>query len=101
MTKRKAAELLLKLYQKADFTDEYGDMTDREPYEEALNIAVKALKVKDEFIEKLIDIRELCKDADCDECYYADEYHNCRFNGLPCNWDNLEDLLKQESGDKE
>ena len=53
-----------------------------------------------EFIKKLIDIRELCADReDCEDCRYADEYHNCFFTGLPYEWYNLEDLLKQESGD--
>ena len=49
------------------------------------------------FVEKLIDIRYECGLSDCEDCYYADEYHNCLFTGLPYEWFNLEELLKQES----
>ncbi len=53
-----------------------------------------------EFIQKLIDIRCECGITDCEDCHYADEYHNCYFAGLPYEWHNLEELLKQESEDK-
>ena len=39
-----AIDLLNKLYLKADFTDEYGDMEDTEPYEEAIKMVAELLK---------------------------------------------------------
>lgn len=69
MTRKEAIKWLNKLYARADITDEYGDMEDMQPYEEAINIAINALKVDemynleyenaDEFISKRVleDIR--------------------------------------------
>ena len=36
--------MLNELYARADITDEYGGMEDMQPYEEAINMASKALK---------------------------------------------------------
>lgn len=44
MTKEEAIKWLDKLYMGADITDEYGDMMDMQPYEEAFNMAIKALE---------------------------------------------------------
>ena len=44
MTNKKVIKLLNKLYLKADFTDEYGDMEDTEPYEEAIKTVTELLK---------------------------------------------------------
>lgn len=43
MTPIEAIELINKLLLMADFTDEYGDMCDSEPYEEAVAMASSAL----------------------------------------------------------
>ena len=45
MDKREAIEILNKIILTADFTDEYGDMINTEPYEEAINLAIKAIEV--------------------------------------------------------
>jgi hypothetical protein len=44
MSKEEAIKLLNMLYVRADITDEYGDMEDMTPYEEAINMAIKALE---------------------------------------------------------
>ncbi len=44
MTREEAIEYIMKLYMKANITDEYGDMDDTEPYETAIEMAVEALK---------------------------------------------------------
>ena len=44
MTREEAQNWLHKLYTRADITDEYGDMEDMQPYEEAINMAISALK---------------------------------------------------------
>lgn len=44
MTKEEAKHWLNKLYARSDITDEYGDMEDMQPYEEAVNMAIKALE---------------------------------------------------------
>ena len=43
MTRKEAKSWLRKLYARADITDEYGDMEDMQPYEEAINMAISAL----------------------------------------------------------
>ena len=43
MTNKEAIELISNLLLIADFTDIYGDMSDSSPYEEAVNLAIKAL----------------------------------------------------------
>ena len=44
MTREEAKNWLNKLYARADITDEYGDMEDMQPYEEAVNMAIQALE---------------------------------------------------------
>ena len=44
MTREEAKTWLIKLYARADITDEYGDMEDMQPYEEAVNMSIKALE---------------------------------------------------------
>ena len=44
MTREDAKNWLNKLYTRTDITDEYGDMEDMQPYEEAVNMAIKALE---------------------------------------------------------
>lgn len=44
MTRKEAKNWLNNLYVRADITDEYGDMEDMHPYEEAVNMAIKALE---------------------------------------------------------
>lgn len=47
MTRKEAKNWLHKLYLAgADITEEYGDMEDMTPYEEAVNMAIKALSVE-------------------------------------------------------
>lgn len=45
MTREEAIEYLHKLFMQADITDAYGDMDDTEPYETAIDMAVKALSI--------------------------------------------------------
>lgn len=44
MTRREAIKLLNELYIRADITDEYGDMEDMQPYEDAVDMAIQALE---------------------------------------------------------
>ena len=44
MTREEAKKWLNKLYARADITDEYGDMEDTQPYEEAVDMAIEALE---------------------------------------------------------
>ena len=59
-------------------------------------------KITKSFIKTLIKVREECGGADCDDCRFSigGEY-NCCFNGIPWHWDDLEELLKQESEEKQ
>lgn len=43
MTGEEAKSWLDKLYLRADITDEYGDMEDMQPYEEAITMAISAI----------------------------------------------------------
>ena len=45
MTREEAIKWLDKLYMEADITDEYGDMVNMQPYEEAFDMAIKALEI--------------------------------------------------------
>lgn len=49
MTRKEAITWLNKLYARADITDEYGDMEDMQPYEEALNIAINSLEIDERY----------------------------------------------------
>ena len=51
MTREEAKNWLNKLYARADITDEYGDMEDMQPYEEAVNMAINALHRELQFLE--------------------------------------------------
>jgi len=55
MTREDAKTWLNKLYARADITNEYGDMEDMQPYEEAVDMAIKALE------------QEPCEDCDYSE----------------------------------
>lgn len=44
MTRKEAKIWLNKLYTRTDISDEYGDMEDMQPYEEAIDMAMKALE---------------------------------------------------------
>lgn len=44
MTREEAKIWLNKLYTRTDITNEYGDMEDMQPYEEALDMAIKTLE---------------------------------------------------------
>jgi hypothetical protein len=62
MTNEEAIKLLDDITSYCDFTDEYGDMIDSDPYYEALDMAIKALeqepildKIRDELIENSIE----------------------------------------------
>ena len=44
MTNEEAIELINQLYMRADFTDEYGDFDDTEPYQEAIDFITDLLK---------------------------------------------------------
>lgn len=47
MSTQEAIEYLNKMFQRADFADDYGDYVDTDPYEEALNMAIDALTHND------------------------------------------------------
>ena len=51
MTVEEAKKWLNKLYARADITDEYGDMEDMRPYEEAVDMAIKSLQESDELLD--------------------------------------------------
>ena len=44
MTREEAKKWLNELYVRSDITDDYGDMVDMQPYEEAVDMAIKALE---------------------------------------------------------
>ena len=46
MDNKEAIKYLNDLYVKADLTDEYGDCIDTTPYDEAIELAIKALEEK-------------------------------------------------------
>ena len=50
MTREEAINWLNKLYIRTDITDDYGYMVDMQPYEEAVNMAIKALKQEPKWI---------------------------------------------------
>ena len=56
MTREEAKIWLNKLYARADITDEYGDMEDMQPYEEAVNMTIKALEQ-----EPILEVDEAMK----------------------------------------
>ena len=49
MTRKEAIKWLNKLYARADITDEYGDIEDMQPYEEAINIAINSLEIDERY----------------------------------------------------
>ena len=62
MTNDEAINLINKLFLKADFTDEYGDMEDTELYEEAVKTVTEVLKqdscedcISRQEVDKLVD----------------------------------------------
>lgn len=59
MTIEEAIKLLDDITSYCDFTDEYGDMIDSEPYYEALDLAIKAL-----------DQISHLKDRPCEACEF-------------------------------
>lgn len=60
MTKEVAKKWINKLYARADITDEYGDIEDMQPYEEAVNMAIQALE------------------QDCDKCEVGNPCLYCK-----------------------
>ena len=74
MTREEAKKWLNKLYARADITDEYGDMEDMKPYEEAINMAIKALE------------QEPCCDA-------ISRQDAIRVASGYCHWSNIPDEL--------
>jgi hypothetical protein len=54
MTREDAIYWLDRLYMGADMTDEYGDMVNMRPYEEALNMAIEALEQEPKTCKKCI-----------------------------------------------
>ena len=59
MKREEAKKWLNKLYARADITDEYGDMEDMQPYEEAVNLAIKTLEQQTEWIPiKLVPLSD-------------------------------------------
>ena len=48
MTNEEAIKLLNNITSYCDFTDQYGDMIDSEPYYEAVELAIKALEATEQ-----------------------------------------------------
>lgn len=67
-----AIKLLDDITSYCDFTDEYGDMIDSEPYYEALDLAIKALDLKAKVLERKTELyyKEGVTEAEKSE-YYA------------------------------
>ena len=85
MTNKEAIEYLEKLYMQAEITDVYGDMDDTEPYDTAVDMAIKALEQPERKTGKWIWVD--CVDGEglgtnawkcsvCDEIY-SHPYHYC------------------------
>lgn len=74
MTRKEAIKWLNKLYARADITDEYGDMEDMQPYEEAINIAINSLEI-DERYELEYEQTVICPSygIDCKDCPAYDQ----------------------------
>lgn len=81
MTREDAKTWLNKLYARTDITDEYGDMEDMQPYEEAVDMAIKALSQEpcDDVISREDAIKVTCNDCQYDKCRYREskEYCDC------------------------
>lgn len=78
MTREEAINWLDRLYIGADITDEYGDMENVQPYEEALNIAIKALE-QASILDKIKAEIEMYE-ADCRLQGGTDECEKCNSN---------------------
>lgn len=63
MTNEEAIRLLNELYIRADLTDEYGDCIDTSPYDEAIELAIKALEKYDRF-------NGICDEREAGNCPY-------------------------------
>lgn len=51
-----------------------------------------------EFIKKLIEIRAECANTECCDCRFSiDGEYNCCFNGVPCDWCELEYIESEDS----
>ena len=93
MNYQEAIELLNELLSKGNFTDQYGDMDDSSPYEEAINIAVKAIekqipkKTKNNGyhseIERFIGACPLCN---CYNVSSDDDNNYCYACGQALDW---------------
>ena len=78
MTREEAIKWLNKLYARADITDEYGDMEDMQPYEEAVSMAIKALEQKPKTIQEIQAESEKYEEAFEDG--YEQGYAQARFD---------------------
>ena len=75
MTREEAKIWLNKLYIRTDITDEYGDMEDMQPYEEALDMAIKALE-QEPILDKIR--AEIAEHADrLKDSLYGDGMRHC------------------------
>ena len=97
MTREEAKKWLNKLYARADITDEYGDMEDMQPYEEAVDMAIEALEQeprKGQWL-RMSDLSEQKDDRyKCSRCgnvvHYNDKMNLYTFNSWcgRCGSDN-------------
>ena len=64
MTNAEAKNWLKRLYIRADITDEYGDIEDMQPYEEAVNMAIKSLDIIDKIREEIAQYKRITYSTD-------------------------------------
>ena len=92
MTRKEAIKWLNKLYARADITDEYGDMEDMQPYDEAINSAINSLEIDERY--------ELEYERCCNDCILY-ETDACTRAGRAVNDEPCEDFIGAESEDSE
>ena len=96
MTNEEAKKWLKKLYMRTDITDEYGDMEDMQPYEEAVNTAIKALE-QATILDKIR--AEIAAEADNLVAYHGDYLTGVRLGLLSTM--QIIDKHRAENEDKE
>lgn len=89
MTSEEAIKILNKIILTADFTDEYGDMINTEPYEEAIELAIEALENEPKKSEWI-------GDTDYESCQGMYERYKCSECGYGIDWRKHNQLMCQD-----
>lgn len=92
MDKQETISLLDELLLKGDFTDQYGDICDSSPYEEAVDVAVKAIEkqTKKSVIKKKCNFTTICYCPNCNNNIWLDNMRcldYCNHCGQALDWD--------------